>query len=103
MASSKALHVADTENMAKWKELASRIFDQSSKEEEKHQYGLEVGRMSLADGCRCEGEKGGRMVETPELATRLLYKHVAPRLLAKNEIGRLISYVWKWIHVPNLE
>ena len=59
--------------------------------------------MSLADGYRCEGEKGGRTANTPELVTKFLFKHIAPDLLANNNIGKLISYVWKWMHDPNLE
>ena len=59
--------------------------------------------MSLTDGCRCDSDKGRRTAETPELATRLLFKHIVPSLLAKNKIGKLISYIWKWMHVPNLE
>ena len=59
--------------------------------------------MSLADGYRCEGEKGGRTADTPELATKVLFNHIAPDLLANNNIGKLISYVWKWMHVLNFE
>ena len=87
VASSKTLDVADSKNMAKWKELVSRMFDQSSKEEGKLQYGLEVGRISLAGGHRCEGEKGGRTADTPELATKVLFNHSAPDLLANNNSG----------------
>jgi hypothetical protein len=51
----------------------------------------------------CEDEKGGRTADTPELATKLLFEHIAPDLLANNSIRKLISYVWKWMRVPNLE
>ena len=95
MASSKTLDIDNPANVAKWKDFASSIFNQSFKEEGKRQYRLEVGRMSLADGFRCEDEKGGRTADTPELATKVLFNHIAPDLLANNNIGNLISYVWK--------
>jgi hypothetical protein len=62
-----------------------------------------VGQLSLTDGFRCEGEKEGQTANTLELGQQVLFNHIAPDLLGNRSIGKLIVYVWKWMHVPNLE
>ena len=45
----------------------------------------------------------GRPTNTADLAMKLLFNKIAPPLLEEGHIGKLISYVWKWVYVPNLE
>ena len=97
------LVTANPANIKKWRELAIRIFVDSFAEEGKYHYGLEIGRMSLKDGHKCEVLKDGRKSETPDLAQEVIFNQVAPDLLGKGHIGELIAIVWKWMHVPNLE
>ena len=98
-----SLRTANTANVKKLKELAVCILDKSFKDEGRYHYGLEIGRMSEADGHKCEGRKNARRCETPDLAQKVLFEQVAPALIKEDKLGELVSYAWKWFHVPNLE
>ena len=100
----KELSTANPDNVTKWKTLVQRMFVDRFKEEGRYHYGVEIGRMALKDGYKYEGKKeDGRNADTTELAQKVLFNSVAPDLLVKEHIGKLISYVWKWLYVPNLE
>ena len=79
------------------------MFVDSFREEGKYQYGLEIVRTAINNGIKCGGKTGGRNVETPNLAMKVLFGTMAPKLLENDSIGQLIAYVYKWMHVPNLE
>jgi len=73
------LTTANPENVAKWKEVTTKIFVVDFKEEGKYRYGIEIGRMADIDGWRCGGLMADRRkAETPTLAMRLLFGSVAP-------------------------
>ena len=46
-------------NVAKWKEVAKKIFVVDFKEEGKYRYGVEIGQMADIDGWRCGGWMAG--------------------------------------------
>ena len=98
------LATANPDNVKKWKTLVQRMFVEKFKEEGRYHYGVEIGRMALKDKYIYEGEnEKGRRADTTELAMKVLFNTVSPDLLAKGHIGKLISFVWKWLYVPNLE
>ena len=97
------LLLAKPENVTKWKSFAERLFGGTFKESGRYHYGMEMGRMVLADGYRCFGKNDGRSADTTDITQHVLFNEVAPALLNQGSIGKLISYVWKWLHVPTLE
>ena len=97
------LHTANPANVAKWRELATRIFVDRFTEEAKYHYGLEIARMAKKDKHTVEVLKDGRESETPDLAHEMIFNQIAPDLLGRGHMGELISIIWKWLYVPNLE
>ena len=75
--------------------------DQKFKDTGNLLYGYEIGRM--AAGYMCRGKTKGPEASTINLVFELMFGHVAPLLLAQNQITKLIALAYKIIYVPCLE
>ena len=92
------------ENVDKWKLFVKRMFITRFKEEGRLCYGVEMGSMAALDKVKySDTTTEGRHADTVDLTMKLLFNEIAPPLLAEGNLGKLISYVWKWVYVPNLE
>ena len=92
------------ENVNKWKQFVKRMFVKRFKEEGRFRYGMEMGKMIARDSMQYSDTRtAGRRADTVDLAMKLLFNEIAPPLLEEGNLAKLISYVWKWVYVPNLE
>ena len=99
---SDSLKLALPGNVDRWKALVFRTFGDRFNEEGKYQHGLELGQRANKDGLEIGG-RDGRKADTINLVMKKLFNTIAPDLLDKDQIGVLVSKVWKWFHVPLLE
>ena len=97
------MRTATEGNVAKWKDCVMMLGDQKFKDTGKLMYGYEIGRMAAAEGYMCKGKAKGPEASTINLAFDLLFNHVAPPLLAQNQITKLIALAYKIMYVPCLE
>jgi len=97
------MRTATEGNVAKWKDCVMMLGDQKFKDTGKLMYGYEIGRMAAAEGYMCKGKAKGPEASTINLVFDLLFNHVAPPLLAQNQITKLIALAYKIMYVPCLE
>ena len=97
------LRTATQENVAKWKDCVMMLGDQKFNDTENLLYGYEIGRMASAEGYMCKGKTKGPEASTINLVFELLFGHVAPLLLAQNQITKLIALAYKIIYAPCLK